>query len=530
MLPIPVFKAERDAGLEKSIRANARVCLASLVRSEKLDLSEKTVARLRSLAHQFAQAGGDDFDLHHLVTILVSVGWNKNDDVFDAVETWVARRTPEDKQLNYEHDDSKIVGHITSNWVVDAEGKVVPDETVVDDLPVKFHVATGAVLYKHWQTPELQKRVDELIAQIAKGEWYVSMECLFKGFDYALKASDGTARVVARNEKTAFLSKHLRCYGGTGEYGEYRVGRLLRNIVFSGKGLVRNPANPESVILTSEGESFSSRAAEYLTEFSGCIAEQVYSLPTRESATQQNQESQQVMTVTVEQLQAKLDAAIAENERLKASQTEAVIADIKAKLATAEADKAKAEEALKSAGETVKSAKDAADESVASAAKTVDAMKAELDEAKKSLAEAQDELKALHADKVKVARISLVKEKLGLDEAAAAEFVTDHASASEEAFAKTVEFIAKTIAAKTVKSAPKATEKPLAPKATNKPAPMAGKASEEDAAGEESAESTDLETAAAANDAALSTSVSDSGVTETQKAIAAAFGCEVESN
>ncbi|MFX9552086.1 hypothetical protein ABTO49_21095, partial [Acinetobacter baumannii] len=88
-----------------------------------------------------------------------------------------------------------------------------------------------------------------LLAEIAEGKWFVSMECLFKGFDYALEAADGTTRVVARNETTAFLSKYLRCYGGSGTHGDSRIGRLMRNIVFSGKGLVRTPANPESVIL-----------------------------------------------------------------------------------------------------------------------------------------------------------------------------------------------------------------------------------------------------------------------------------------
>jgi hypothetical protein len=64
--------------------------------------------------------------------------------------------------------------------------------------------------------------MDRVLAEIAKGEWFVSMECLFKGFDYALKGRDGSTRVVARNEQTAFLTKHLRAYGGTGKYGEYR--------------------------------------------------------------------------------------------------------------------------------------------------------------------------------------------------------------------------------------------------------------------------------------------------------------------
>ena len=57
------------------------------------------------------------------------------------------------------------------------------------------------------------------------------------------------------------MSKHLRAYGGTGKYEGYTVGRLLRNISFSGKGLVSKPANPRSVIL-NDSKSFSENDSE----------------------------------------------------------------------------------------------------------------------------------------------------------------------------------------------------------------------------------------------------------------------------
>ena len=37
-------------------------------------------------------------------------------------------------------------------------------------------------------------------------------------------------KVIARDENSAFLTKHLRAYGGTGQYDGYTVGRLLRSI------------------------------------------------------------------------------------------------------------------------------------------------------------------------------------------------------------------------------------------------------------------------------------------------------------
>jgi hypothetical protein len=255
-MQIAVYRSEREAGLEQRIRSSTSIAMASVARLGKAgELTQQTMARLRALADV------KDFYLHHLTTILVTVGWNKNDDVFDPVEAWAARHTPEDKPLNYEHDHAKIVGHITANWVVGADEKVIADDTVAEDLPAKFHIVTGAVLYKHWQTPALQEQMESILAQIAKGELSVSMECLFQGFDYAMKSRSGATRVVARNERTAFLTKHLRAYGGNGRYGDDQVGRVLRNIVFSGKGLVKNPANPESVIL-SEGNGTASGSVQ----------------------------------------------------------------------------------------------------------------------------------------------------------------------------------------------------------------------------------------------------------------------------
>jgi hypothetical protein len=82
------------------------------------------------------------------------------------------------------------------------------------------------------------------------------MECLFKGFDYGLLNKDsGEYKILARNNETAYLTKYLRSYGGLGEHQDYKIGRVLRNITFSGKGFVNKPANPDSVIFTQKPSS-----------------------------------------------------------------------------------------------------------------------------------------------------------------------------------------------------------------------------------------------------------------------------------
>ena len=173
----------------------------------------------------------------------------QNDDVFTTRATWEARNTPEDKQFNYSHDENDIIGHITGSYVLTKDGKAIADD---EAMPEDFDIITQAVLYNSWSQAENQDRMGKIISEIGDGKWYVSMECLFAGFDYALINQDGEAKVLARNEDSAFLTKHLRAYGGTGEYEGYKIGRALSNISFSGKGLVEKPANPRSVILNSK--------------------------------------------------------------------------------------------------------------------------------------------------------------------------------------------------------------------------------------------------------------------------------------
>ena len=103
---------------------------------------------------------------------LVSTGWNKNDDVFQTKATWDARHTPEDKQFNFMHNENDIIGHIARDYVVDKNGNVVEDDTQPDD----FDIITEAVLYNSWTDPENRQRMNQIIAEIEEGKWFVSMD------------------------------------------------------------------------------------------------------------------------------------------------------------------------------------------------------------------------------------------------------------------------------------------------------------------------------------------------------------------
>ena len=237
-MEIEIFPPEES--LAKFIRDQNRITFASLAEESEEFSIEKLYSELA-----VANSNPNQEDLYYFNSILVSTGWNLNDDVFSPEEVWASRTSPEDKQLNCMHSETDIVGHITSNTSVCIDGKKIE----ASEMPEQFEIKIGSVLYRRWTNPQLKARVEKIIAEIKEGKWCVSMECLFKGFDYAVMTPNGEMKLIARNAETAFLTKHLRAYGGKGVVDGHRVGRLLRNITFTGVGLVDKPANPRSVIL-----------------------------------------------------------------------------------------------------------------------------------------------------------------------------------------------------------------------------------------------------------------------------------------
>lgn len=468
MWQIPVFKEERDAGLENQVRSSASVayCVqAQVAEPHEVTLSKRALAdvskKLKAVGHATQP------DLFYLKSILVSVGWNKNEDVFTAAEAWNARHSPEDKPFNYSHEEDDIIGHITGNFVVDNEHKIVSDDTVVDDLPDAFHIVTSAVLYRFWEDEVLQERMDKVIAEIAENKWFVSMECLFKGFDYAVIAPDKSFKVIARNDKTAFLTKHLRAYGGTGKYENNRVGRLLRNITFSGKGLVSNPANEASIIL-GESETFSTAAVHI------CDSADVLGYRTSHATESPKQER---LKMTDTEFQAKLDKSEAKVKTLKEQ-----VETLTASLNEAQGEKSKArEEAYKN--DII--ARDGNIEKLKSelAAATEKLTASEANAVK--LVAVQAELSAIKADQKKSSRLAVLKAAYKCTDEKATELLTKLEGLSDEAFKAHADYMEEAIKCYSVPAAapvptagaPDAGPKPILseiPKATNLPAPMGG--------------------------------------------------------
>jgi len=339
-MTVPIFKAEIEAGLAEMIKDSKIVLSSCLNNAESFagcDLSKFS-----------ATAKANDFDLYPLNTILVSVGWNKNTDIFDKQELWAAYQTAEDKPLNIGHNHTKIVGHITSCSPLAEDGKtILASNLSIDELPEKYHILTSAVLYRELkpEAAELKKEIEQIIAEIAKGEWFVSMECLFRGFDYGM-IDAGVHKIVPRNQDTAFLTKHLLAYGGSGRYNGKLIGRVLRNITFSGKGLVKNPANPYSIIIAEQFKPSLTTAEigeDMANEELDKKIETVLAFVKTAADTKVVEAESKVAALTNEVLKIKseTEAKIAEFDSTKAK-----VAELEAKIVSLEKGKADAEKAL----------------------------------------------------------------------------------------------------------------------------------------------------------------------------------------
>lgn len=330
-----IHRQEIIDGIADIVQTNASIayCSPTTVLSDT-NVSSKIKA---------SSANPNQIDLYYIKSILVSTGWNKNDDVFDPSVTWSARNTPVDKQFNLMHNENNIIGHITGSYVIDRNGNQVND-TQPDD----FDIITEAVLYNSWTEPENRQRMEQIIAEIEEGKWFVSMECLFSGFDYALLDGVGNAKFLERNEGSAFLTKHLRAYGGSGEYEGYRIGRSLKDISFSGKGLVSKPANPRSIIIdTSRAFSLNYNSSNILTSFpfngdnnmsdNNLLEKQLADIQSELASTKEENAS----------LKAKIEAfASIEDQSEALASLQAIVADKDATIATLEASIAEKEAAI----------------------------------------------------------------------------------------------------------------------------------------------------------------------------------------
>src|SRR3954465_10761650 len=116
-----IYKDEQDIS---SVLDNRTIAYSVPI----LDIKHETVEFHPVIdGEEIMKAAIKDKELYYHTSILVTTNWNKNDDIFAPETVWAARNTPVDKPTNLDHDNNKIVGHITGSWAIDTDGKIIEE-------------------------------------------------------------------------------------------------------------------------------------------------------------------------------------------------------------------------------------------------------------------------------------------------------------------------------------------------------------------------------------------------------------------
>jgi len=180
--------------------------------------------------------------------IFVSSGENLNKAFFLPSELVKSHHTINNKALDVEHDETQVVGHIYSSAFMDRSGNKLEINTLQsmnqDDLEkMDIDVMIAGILYK--------SRFPELAKEVKDSKWKLSMETYFQNYDIKignliLSKKEAEALGLASDD---VLGRVARILKKGKEMAKGEVARVLRGLMFSGCGLVKNPANPRSVIL-----------------------------------------------------------------------------------------------------------------------------------------------------------------------------------------------------------------------------------------------------------------------------------------
>jgi hypothetical protein len=416
---VPVYAAERRDGLAEQIQSNASIAYLAPIRAFTPDEST------RRLAAQASAAPIDDANLICFDDILATTGWNLNRDVFTHEELWAARHTIDHKPINLEHQYLQIVGHVLSSRAVDADFSPIDEATPVDELPAKFHVRNSSVLYRQIGDEERDEYMANLEKEILAGEYFVSMEAFFSGFDYGVTAEDGSRAIIPRTTTTAFLTKHLWQYGGSGSYlnpvdgKAYALGRVMKNVRFKGKGIVRRPGNPDSIIF-AQVEAFQAN----------CDLSLVYQQDEGSAARADEPTEEPTMPEPAADLQAELAAAQKRIADLEADKTSQATKEFETQIADLSEAKAELEKRV-------------ADLTTANAAHAdrIKALDDEVATLKSDLDAKATALAAIEAEKTKADRVARVLAE-GADASLAAGLVEQFAALDADKFDAAVKLIA----------------------------------------------------------------------------------------
>lgn len=217
-----------------------------------IQVQKETEARKEKASKiiELPEIGNKQPDLLYFSAIFVSSGENLNHAYFLGSELVAAEGTIINKALDVEHSEDEIIGHIYERAFMTKEGEkldvreLASKETASLDNQ-DMHVAIAGIIYKN--------RFPNIAEEVASGNWKVSMECYYTDYDVKIgeliidkKSADALGLASASDD---ILGKTAKVIKKGKEVAEGEIARVLRGICFSGCGIVKNPANPPSVIL-----------------------------------------------------------------------------------------------------------------------------------------------------------------------------------------------------------------------------------------------------------------------------------------
>lgn len=223
----------------------------------KIELHKETAALKAKASKVIELPEGKDKqpDLLYFSAIFVSSGQNLNNAFFMPSELVAAEGTITNKALDVEHEEQEIIGHLYQKCFIDKEGNTLEIEELASRETANLeaqdlHIVVAGIIYKN--------RFPNIAQEVAEDKWKVSMECYYKDYDVKIgnllmdrREAESLGLAASDNKVLGRMAKVLK---NGKEIAQGSVARVLRGICFSGCGIVKNPANPPSVILETAKE------------------------------------------------------------------------------------------------------------------------------------------------------------------------------------------------------------------------------------------------------------------------------------
>lgn len=194
-------------------------------------------------------------DLSYFSSIFVSTGTNLNNAHFLTSEIIKADATIPFKAVDIEHEEDQIIGHIYKHAITDKDGKELSKEFLNKPAAEldkeEIHVEIASIIYK--------ARFPQIAQEVAEKKWKVSMETYYRDYDVLVGSSimskDEAAVLGFDFENESNYGKQAQIIKDNKVVSEGIIAKVLRDLCFSGVGIVQNPANPPSIVLETTAAS-----------------------------------------------------------------------------------------------------------------------------------------------------------------------------------------------------------------------------------------------------------------------------------